>query len=139
MGTGHDITIWQGSAACPASQCDGADVAPIDHDITIRLGSTFCEAFQIYGADDKLLDLTGWSVFAQVRSQATRPVVADLVPVITDSAEGEIILITIMHEQSALLPAGNYYWDLMLETPDGVRIGPVFAGRALLHRVITQA
>jgi hypothetical protein len=107
-------------------------------DLRISKGITFGPV-QIYCQDEDLapVDITGWQVFAQVRRNPNGDVLFDLLPVITDGPAGEITL-SADHEDTAELQAGLYRWDLILENPDGERLGPFIVGAVHVLAPITQ-
>jgi len=111
-------------------------MTPGTFNITITKGTTFKAIVLTINPDDPL-DLTGWSAFAEVRASSGGSVVLDLAPSITDAAGGEITLTTLTDEQTALLPAGNYQWDLLLEDASGEIFGRVLAGRFSIIDKIT--
>jgi hypothetical protein len=88
-------------------------------------------------ADSAAVDLTGWSVFAEVRQLPFNSVILDLNPSITDAANGEVT-ITLTDEVTATLRAGSHKWDIMLENPGGERLGPYLQGEFVVQGMITQ-
>jgi hypothetical protein len=83
------------------------------------------------------VDLTDWSVFAEVRKNCSNSLVLDLLPVISDAVNGEIT-ISLTDEVTANLGEGSFYWDLILENDLGERLGPYLAGKFTISCVITQ-
>lgn len=81
--------------------------------------------------------LTGYTARAQVRSSTTSStVVLDLAPVISSPSTG-VITISKTDEQTAVVPPGSYYWDLVLDTPTG---GVIFiaGGTAKFRKLVTR-
>jgi len=81
--------------------------------------------------------LTGYTARAQVRSSTTSStVVLDLAPVISSPSTG-VITISKTDEQTAVVPPGSYYWDLVLDTPTG---GVIFiaGGTVKFRKLVTR-
>lgn len=83
------------------------------------------------------VDLTGWSVWAEVRSDSAAAVALDLAPTISDALTGEVT-ISKTDEQTAALTAGTYLWDLLAENDSGERLGPIVSGSVTIKNLITQ-
>ena len=96
--------------------------------IAITKGITF-DPLQVvcYDTNSTIVDLTGWTVYGSARKTPGEPVAFALSPVITDAPGGEITIEFTAAETSAF-PVGFFEYDIVLEKPDGVRIGPLMAG-----------
>jgi hypothetical protein len=73
------------------------------------------------------VDITGYTVYAEVRRTVSGDLVLDLEPEITDAAAGEITIELTAAETDDLVP-GNYGWDLVLMDTDDKRTGPYVQG-----------
>lgn len=113
-------------------------MTPAQLNLSIYTGATFGPVELI--AKDKngaIVDLTGWSVWAEVRESPSDTLVVDLAPTIVDATAGKIHL-TLTDEQTAVLSTGTYQWDLLMENPTGERLGPYIAGTVHINPRITQ-
>lgn len=111
---------------------------PVPLDLTIWKGITFGpEVMTLHDGDDQPVDLTGWSVYAHVRHKLGGYVILDLAPQITDAAAGEIT-IEVDYTLPRTLQAGSYLWDLIVEPPTGVRLGPLFQGLVTIEETSTK-
>lgn len=81
-------------------------------------------------------NLTGWSVFAEIRSTPS-VVLLNMGPTITNAVIGEIT-IELTYTQTTGLSDGTAVWDLILVTPLGKRIGPMIGGGVLIVTPTTQ-
>jgi hypothetical protein len=88
--------------------------------------------------DGAAVDISGWTPFAEVRKSSCDSVVVDLAPTVTDGPAGEITIPAIQDETTVGYTAGDYFWDLILETPAGERLGPYVADRFAIRNKITQ-
>src|SRR6266576_2037823 len=61
------------------------------------------------------VNITGFTVSAQIRLDAGSPIIIDLNPSITDAPNGEVTLAEIADETTNSFTAGVYHWDLLLE------------------------
>jgi len=95
--------------------------------------------FNFKQEDTTAFDLTGgWKVFAYARKNQDARTKIDLNPVITDAAGGEV-QIQFSDEQTLAMLGGEYGWDMVLETPLGVRLGPYFEGKLKVKSIYTHA
>lgn len=110
---------------------------PGTHNITIRRGLTWA-GFVV--ADDATYDLTGCTAYAEIRKSEKGKVIYDLAPTIAeDGSDGRITIPPIDYADTRDLPAGEYYWDLILEFADGTRMeSPLLAGTVTISIPITQ-
>tara|TARA_R100001463_G_scaffold47083_1_gene95863 strand:+ start:2825 stop:3169 length:345 start_codon:yes stop_codon:yes gene_type:complete len=107
-------------------------------DILINKGTTLGPiVINCKDSNNSSLDLSGWSVYAHVRSSADTAIIVDLSPTITNATDGAI-QITKTDEQTSALAVGSYFWDLLLENSSGERLGPFLAGSCDVAAVITQ-
>jgi hypothetical protein len=92
------------------------------------------------------VDLSGWAAFAQVRKKPKGPVVLDLAPEILDPAfsiydttgPGRVKIADYTDEQTLAMNDAKLFWDIVLENPDGQRLGPFVAGKFDISTIITE-
>ena len=110
---------------------------PGTFNLTIRRGITLGPiTFTLYG-ESGVFDLTGYSVFAEIKTAAgATAIVKNLSPTIS-SATGGQITITLTDEATQALTAGSYAWDLILQDAGGARTGPYLAGEAIVEETVT--
>lgn len=115
-----------------------AGMTPANVPLTIYTGTTFGPVtLTCRDAEGVLVDLTGWTAYAEVRKTEGGPVIVDLEPVITD-AGGGVVTLGLSKEDTAALPVGGYLWDILLQRPTGERLGPYVAGKVSIKKPITQ-
>lgn len=113
-------------------------MVPAELNLQVYSGTTLeTIQFTMQDSDLNVVDLTGWSVYAQVRKACGKPILIDLAPTITDAANG-VVEMGLTDEQTEPLAKGNYYWDLLLENPTGEVLGPYIAGEFKVLCPITQ-
>ena|SRR5437867_4880898 len=66
-------------------------------------------------ANSNPVNITGYTVAAQVRDIPGGTVVINLAPTITNAAGGEVTIPLIDDETTDTYTAGSYQWDLLLE------------------------
>ena len=71
-------------------------------------------------ADGVAINLTGWNVYAQVWDQVRTTKVGDFTVTVTDAAGGEVA-IKLPYTVTAVMSAAEYYYDVMLVNPSGLR------------------
>jgi len=115
---------------------------PFKLDLTIVKGISYGPVIFNFKQEDLTpFDLTDggpWKVFSYAKKSPDSRQKIDLDPQITDAAGG-VVQISKTDEQTLALLAGKYGWDLVLETPAGVRLGPYFAGDLLIKEIVTHA
>ena len=106
--------------------------------LTITKGVTFGPViFTFKQADTSPMPLTNWVVLAYARRTKDAKEKIDLVPVITDAANGEV-RIQFTDEETLVLMGGEYSWDMVLQTPTGERLGPYFEGKLKVKEINTH-
>lgn len=108
-----------------------------DLDLTIRKGCTFHKAFTWTDSASVAIDLTGWTINADVRRSANSGVVFDLGANITSAAAGQFAF-DITDEVTQTLPEGKYKYDVIFDKDDGTRSEPVMKGTLTVEQVISQ-
>lgn len=98
--------------------------------LKMRRGSSF-GPISIFCKDGlgAAFNLTGYSAFAVARSFPLSSSSLDLSPAITPGITGEIVIEFTDEETQRDFPPGEYEYDLVLETPGGVRGAPIIAGK----------
>lgn len=111
-------------------------------DLDLWKGSTFGPIIIYAREEDQVtvVPLTGWAAYAKVRQAATKPVILDLLPYISDGPNGQITVPQISDESTALLSQhGCFVWDLLLERPSGEILGPFLMGAFTIHTAVSRA
>jgi hypothetical protein len=78
-----------------------------------------------------------WKILAYARRTKNAKDKIDLAPVFSDAPNGEA-RIEFSDEQTLAQMGGTYAWDLILESPAGVRIGPYFEGPYHVREINTH-
>lgn len=85
----------------------------------------------------RAVDLTDWLVWAYVKAAVGGALQLDLAPTVSSPTTGRVDL-SMTDTETAALTAGTFVWDLILENPDGERIGPLFSGGFSVLRPVTD-
>ncbi len=84
--------------------------------LTMIRGCTFdVLEIQTLDANGDPVDLTGFTVYAEVRATPGGAVIIDLAPTITDAANGKVTIAEIDDETTFTYTPGSYRWDFLLE------------------------
>lgn len=110
---------------------------PASLDIAVYKGAAFDLVMVCKDEDGVVVDLTGYTAYAEIRADEDGAVILNLAPTITDATGGEITIAKTA-AQTASLTAGRYRWDLLLKDGSNKTTGPYIVGRALVEPVITQ-
>lgn len=95
---------------------------PGELDLTIYRGDTFGPlTLTCKDADAVLVNLTGYSVYSEARASNSAAVAIDFNPAISATPADGTISFTLTDEQTELLTAGRYEWDLIVEDAAGAR------------------
>jgi hypothetical protein len=97
--------------------CDS--VKPGQHNITIQRRADYELCLNFKESDLAPIDLTDWTLYAQIWDKARTVKYADFSVVYVDRALGETKLV-LTDTQSATLPDEAFY-DVLLESPSGKR------------------
>lgn len=105
-------------------------LAPGNLPLIMRRGSTFgpISIFCKTGLGGAF-DLTGYNAFMVARPEVPSPNSLNLNPSITAGVTGEIVVTKTDEQTQRDFPAGEYIYDLVLESSGGVRGAPTLAGR----------
>lgn len=102
-------------------------------------GCTF-ETFDLtmLGADFVTpINLTGFTVYAEVRLSSGSPVIIDLAPTISSAIGGVVTIPEINDETTATYVAGSYQWDLLLEETATDNMQRILTGSFTIQNKIT--
>lgn len=87
----------------------------------LEKGADFIQNITFRNPDRTPLNLTGYTAAAKIRKYPTSPYYNIITVVFTDRVNGQIRLF-ISKENTALLPSGRNYYDILLTDPDGITI-----------------
>jgi len=115
---------------------------PFNLPLTIVKGISYGPVvFEFKQEDTTPFDFTDggtWKVFAFARKSPDARNKIDLNPIITDPVNGEV-KISFTDEQTLAMMGGEYGWDMVIENPSGVRLGPYFEGKLKIKEIYTHA
>jgi hypothetical protein len=94
-------------------------ITPAAYDITIQQNATFSQAFQLKDGSGAALNMTGYSVAAQLWTANKSNKLADFVHTWTAQATGQFKL-SLSASVTAMAGAGGY-WDMLVTNPDGTK------------------
>ncbi len=108
-------------------------------DITVAR-KTAIQPFQLICKDTNgaVVDLTNWSVYAEVRKSSGSEVLIDMEPTITDAVNG-VISFTNVDGAKTDIDSGTYYWDMVLEDATPKKLGVFIAGKFRVYDKITDS
>lgn len=109
--------------------------------LTLYRGITFDSFLIKCYEDDELTipkDITGWTPWAEVRSDPDETLLINLNPSITNAAQGEVTVPEIPDETTITYANGKNKWDFTMEDPGGDRHGPYIRGSFIIKSKITQ-
>lgn len=115
-------------------------MTPARYNITITRGVDYLGmVIQCYSdtACTTPVDLTGWTAYAQARDSVGK-LLRDFAPVVSDPAVGKVMFPPIPAVQTRAMSRGSCQWDLLLQQPSGVRLGPFLAGTLTISDQPTQ-
>lgn len=85
----------------------------------LEKGADFIQNITFRNSDRTPLNLTGYTAAAKIRKYPTSPYYNIITVVFTDRVNGQIRLF-ISKENTASLPSGRNYYDILLTDPDGI-------------------
>jgi len=94
-------------------------VAPGTYNISLQRRADYSIALQFKDSTDAAINLTGWTVAAQVWNEGRTTKYADFTVTYTNRATGTIA-IALTDEQTTIFPAEAYY-DVLLTNPSGLK------------------
>jgi NAD dependent epimerase/dehydratase family enzyme len=94
-------------------------ISPGTYNISLQRRADYSVTLQFKDSTDAAINLTGWTVAAQVWNQGRTTKYADFTVTYTNRATGTIA-IALTNAQTQLLPAEAYY-DVLLTNPSGLK------------------
>lgn len=94
-------------------------ISPGTYNISLQRRADYSITLQFKDSTDAAINLTGWTVAAQVWNQDRTTKYADFTVTYTNLVTGTIA-ITLTDEQTALFPNEAYY-DVLLTNPSGLK------------------
>lgn len=112
---------------------------PARLDLSLTAGIVF-GPIKFYAKDenDAAVNLTGWTPFAEARTRAGGRLILDLNPSVTDAAAGEVTVPKMTDEQTFDLRPVKGAWSLVMQHPNGDRLGPYFEGSFTIQATATH-
>lgn len=112
------------------------------YDIAVNQAATFSLLLTLYEdiEETQLIDLTGYSALMQVRRGPCMEVIVELSTdngKITLGGEDGSILMELTARETAQLPTGIFFYDLLLRSDGGVDDGRVLEGKFEVRPAIT--
>lgn len=92
-------------------------IQPGAYDITIQQGASFDQSFVFKGASGDPLDMTGYTVAAEVWAEEKRTKFADFTVAWINQAEGNFQISLTAEKTFAIPESGG--WDILVTNPDG--------------------
>lgn len=103
-------------------------MTPATLNLTLYRGTTFALGFICKDDNLAVINLTGWTAHAMVRTTPQRHLVLDLQPTIPVGTDGRVSISLTDEQTAAIETPGEFEWDLVLERPSGEKLGPFLAG-----------
>ena len=94
-------------------------ISPGQYNISLQRRADYSIALQFKDSTDAPINLTGWTVAAQVWNEGRSTKYADFTVTYTNRAAGTIA-IALTDEQTTIFPAEAYY-DVLLTNPSGLK------------------
>ena len=94
-------------------------ISPGQYNISLQRRADYSIALQFKDSTDAPINLTGWTVAAQVWNEGRSAKYADFTVTYTNRATGTIA-IALTDEQTTIFPAEAYY-DVLLTNPSGLK------------------
>jgi NAD dependent epimerase/dehydratase family enzyme len=94
-------------------------ISPGQYNISLQRRADYSIALQFKDSTDAAINLTGWTVAAQVWNEGRTTKYADFTVTYTNLATGTIA-IALTDEQTTIFPAEAYY-DVLLTNPSGLK------------------
>jgi NAD dependent epimerase/dehydratase family enzyme len=94
-------------------------ISPGQYNISLQRRADYSIALQFKDSTDAPINLTGWTVAAQVWNEGRSAKYADFTVTYTNRAAGTIA-IALTDEQTTIFPAEAYY-DVLLTNPSGLK------------------
>ena len=94
-------------------------ISPGTYNISLQRRADYSITLQFKDSNDAPINLTGWTVAAQVWNQARTTKYADFTVTYTNRSTGTVA-IALTDDQTAILPDEAYY-DVLLTNPSGLK------------------
>ena len=94
-------------------------ISPGTYNISLQRRADYSITLQFKDSNDAAINLTGWTVAAQVWNQARTTKYADFTVTYTNRVTGTVA-IALTDDQTAILPDEAYY-DVLLTNPSGLK------------------
>jgi hypothetical protein len=110
----------------------------VTRNLVIDKGADFgpLSIFVVDAAGDPV-NLAGWAVYAHARKKPSAAIAFDLAPTIADEAGGEIQIAPVA-ATTATWAENTYRWDILLQTPAGVRLPYLANSTVTVRGMATQ-
>lgn len=93
---------------------------PAVYNIRPQRRADFTLSLQFKDSNGTAINLSGWTVLSQIWNQARTQKAADFTVNNSSAATGSIVL-SLSYLETEVLTADEYYYDVMLITPSGLR------------------
>ena len=94
-------------------------ISPGTYNISLQRRADYSVTLQFKDSSDAAIDLTDWTVAAQVWNQTRTSKIADFTVTYTNRSTGTVAL-SLTDEQTVLLNT-VYYYDVLLTNPSGLK------------------
>lgn len=105
--------------------------------IVINQGTDFSQVFNLADASNDQIDLTGFSLSAQMRKHAGSSVSIDLNPTLVTPATSGGVRISLTDTQTSTLKPGRYVYDILITDGSGIKTR-VVEGSAIIREGVTR-
>lgn len=94
-------------------------IEPATYDITIQQNATYSATFQFKAGDGQPLNMTSYTVDAELWTEGKGVKLADFTPAWVDRSIGKFTLSLAASVTASIGQSG--YWDLLVTNPDGTK------------------
>lgn len=114
-----------------------------NYDIVIEQGASFGFTITMTNEDTTPFDLTLWTPRAMVRKKftdaaATATLVTTVVPAVLPETIPNQITVSMTPTNTALIPAGEYVWDLEIATAANADVRRLLKGTCIVDPEVTK-
>jgi hypothetical protein len=95
-------------------------ITPASYNIRPQRRADYVLPITFKDSTDTAINLTGWSVVAQVWDKARTSKVGDFTVTVTSAANGQVEL-KLPYATTAVMTGAEYHYDVMLVNPSGLR------------------
>lgn len=114
---------------------------PTTKNLTILQGDSFDESdesFQLYESGGLYLDLTNWTITAQVRLRASTDIITATFTVVEDDVDAGLFHLELAPATTSALSAGSYVWDCQIVHTITGEVRTVFRGTVTVEPEVTR-